>query len=276
MDRTAKKVRFANVPPRTPSPASSTVSWDSSSPGPSTPPQFPSAQCPPKIVRPPEYPSWQRRLSPPVVPHPLSYPTLVVTSPDDGPVIDPLLAAPIRSSHPPSLHWDVMDHPNAIKPGTAGSQWKRELAQDDLARCAVRGSAKGSPLLLRRMVLTFPGLPVRVEITPAEDPVWTSRPLPYLTFADVLYGLYRALRTSVEPREFDELEPTHRESLRRAFEKRLRNDPKSYEKNVQHGIRRIDYLGDRRLLVGLRQASSAEMSPTGRQGEVFVVQLAPV
>ena len=169
-----------------------------------------------------------------------------------------------------------MEHPNAIKLGSAGSPRKRELTQDDLARCAVRTSAKGSPLLLRRILLTFPGLPLNIEITPAEDPVWTSRTLPYLTVGDVLYGLYRALRTSVEPREFNSLEPAHRELLSRAFEKRLRNDRKNREKNVTHGIRRIDYLGEKRLLVGLRPASRAETPPGSRQGEVFVVELASV
>ena len=170
----------------------------------------------------------------------------------------------------------MTEHPNSIKLGSAGSPRKRELSHEDLARCAVRTSAKGSPLVLKRIVLTFPGLPLEIEINPADRPVWTATPLPYLTVGDVLNGLYKALRTSVEPREFDRLEPDHRESVSRAFKKRLRGDPENYDKNVKHGVRRIDYLGEMRQFVGLRPAGSAELSPGRRCGEVFVVQLAPV
>lgn len=169
-----------------------------------------------------------------------------------------------------------MEHPNSIKLGSAGSPRKRELSHEDLARCAVRTSAKGSPLVLKRIVLTFPGLPLEIEINPADRPVWTATPLPYLTVGDVLNGLYKALRTSVEPREFDRLESGHRESVSRVFKKRLRGDPENYDKNVKHGVRRIDYLGEVRQFVGLRPAGNAELSPGRRRGEVFVVQLAPV
>ena len=271
MERTAKKVRFANVPP---SPASSSASLGSS-PGPSTPPQLPSV-IPPMIVRSPEHPPWQQRVSPPVIPYPPHYPPFITTAPENDPVVDHLLAAPFHRSDPPPLRWDVMHHPNSIKLGGAGSPQKRELSHGDLARCAVRTSAKGSPLVLRRVVLTFPGLPLEIEVTPANSPVWTATPLPYLTVGDVLYGLYKALRTSVEPREFDGLEPGHRESVSRAFKKRLRADPSNHDKNVRHGVRRIDYLGEARQFVGLRPARSAELSPGRGHGEVFVVQLAPV
>ncbi|PIL23036.1 hypothetical protein GSI_14343 [Ganoderma sinense ZZ0214-1] len=276
MERTAKKVRFANVPPQTPSPASSSASLGSS-PGPSTPPQLPSVHLPPMVVRPPEYPQWQQRVSPPlVIPPPPRYPAFTTTAPENDPVVDPLLAAPLYRSHPPPLRWDVMQHPNSIKLGGAGSPQKRELSHEDLARCAVRTSAKGSPLLLRRIVLIFPGLPLEIEVNPADSPVWTATPLPYLTVGDVLYGLYKALRTSVAPREFDGLEPGHRELMNRAFKKRLRGDPEHHDKNVRHGVRRIDYLGEARQFTGLRPAGSVELSPGRRLGEVFVVQLAPV
>ncbi len=167
-----------------------------------------------------------------------------------------------------------MEHPNSIELGSAGSPRKRELSHEDLARCAVRTSAKGSPLVLRRIVLKFPGLPLEIEVNPADSPVWTATPLPYLTVGDVLYGLYKALRTSVEPREFDGLEVGHRESVTRAFKKRLRADPDHYNKNVHHGVRRIDYLGELRQFIGLRPAGGMELSPGRRHGEVFVVQLA--
>ena len=276
MERAAKKkVRFANVPPQTPSPASSSASLGSSPPGPSTPPQLPTILPPPMIVRPPEYPPWQQRLSIPV-PHPQLYTPVIPAAPDNELAVDPLLVAPLHGSHPPPLRWDVTEHPNSIKLGSAGSPRKRELSHEDLARCAVRTSAKGSPLVLKRIVLTFPGLPLEIEINPADRPVWTATPLPYLTVGDVLNGLYKALRTSVEPREFDRLESGHRESVSRVFKKRLRGDPENYDKNVKHGVRRIDYLGEVRQFVGLRPAGNAELSPGRRRGEVFVVQLAPV
>ncbi|TFK81234.1 hypothetical protein K466DRAFT_591367 [Polyporus arcularius HHB13444] len=271
-----KKVRFADIP-RTPSPSSSSTSFGSS-PGPSTPPQPYLIQFSPTVARPAEYPPWQLNTPRPSttrMPSPPCVPAVVNVEPDSRPSIDPLLSVPHHHLHPPPLRWDVAEHPNNITLGSVGSPRARELSPEDLASCAVRRSANGSPMMLRRITLVFPGLPLMVEIEPADGPVLTPTPRLYLTVGDVLYGLYKALRLSVPPREFDALNRAHRESVRRAFEKRLASDRENYEKNVHHGVRRIDYLGEMRQFVGLRPATVLE-TPAGQgRGEVFSVVLAP-
>ncbi|RPD60346.1 hypothetical protein L227DRAFT_483783, partial [Lentinus tigrinus ALCF2SS1-6] len=208
-------------------------------------------------------------------PSPPCIPVVINAEVDGAPSIDPLLTAPHHYAHPPPLRWDVGEHPNSIKLGSIGSPRARDLSHEDLASCAVRKSANGSPMMLTRITLVFPGLPLMVEIKPADAPMWTPTPLLYLTVGDVLYGLYRALRLSVPSREFDALTPAHRESVSRAFKKRLASDRENYDKNVHHGVRNIDYLGEMRRFVGLRPAAGIEV-PTGkRRGEVFVVVLAP-
>ncbi|KAI0754065.1 hypothetical protein C8Q80DRAFT_1095488 [Daedaleopsis nitida] len=213
----------------------------------------------------------------PMVPSPPHHATRFTPEPEPELAIDPLLAAPLHPSNPPPLRWDVAEHPDAIKLGSVSAPGARQLSHDDLASSAAR--AKGSPLRLRHMTLVFPGLPLTVEIEPDERPVWTMRPLPYLTVGDVLYGLYRSLRLSVEPREFDKLSRELRDSMSRAFDKRLMRDRassrESVDRNLHHGVRRVDYLGERRQLVGLRPAVGAEVPPGRRKGEVFVVKLAP-
>ena len=192
-------------------------------------------------------------------------------------VIDSLLAAPSHPTHAPPLRWDVNIDPNAIK--VAGSPYTRprDLTHEDLARPAVRRGAKGSPLLLRRLHLVFPGLPLAVRVVPTDDPIWTSVPLPYLTVGDVLFALHRALRSSIEPREFDGLERRLKEDIRKSFERRLsREGRRKYEKNMSHGARRVDYLGDSRGFAGLRLADAYELPAGTAAGEVFVVVTEPV
>ncbi|KAI0685065.1 hypothetical protein C8T65DRAFT_748276 [Cerioporus squamosus] len=215
-----KRVRFADLP-QTPSPSWSNTTL-SSSPGPFTPPRPFHMPVLPTVFQPVEVPRWQQRTVPlmPVVPSPLCFPTPPVSSAEleREPVIDPLLVAPHHHAHPPPLRWDVAEHPNYIQLGSVGSPGARELSHSDLASCAVRKSANGSPMLLKRITLVLPGLPFVVEINPEDRPLWTSTPLPYLTVGDVLYGLYRALRLSVGRHEFDSLSAARRESTTPQFD----------------------------------------------------------
>ncbi|TFK81239.1 hypothetical protein K466DRAFT_569156 [Polyporus arcularius HHB13444] len=235
----------------------------------------------PTVFQPADIPPWQQRMRPlmPVVPSPECFPAQAVQPVgrrEQEPVIDPLLVAPHYDAHPPPLQWDVAEHPNYIQLGSVGSPGARELLHSDLASCAVRKSANGSPLLLTRLTLVFPGLPFMVEINPQDRPVWTSTPLPYLTVGDVLYGLYKALRLSVGRREFDSLSRARRELVSRAFERRLASDRRNYDNNMRHGVRNIDYLGETRRFIGLRPAVGSEIPPGERRGEAFIVKLASV
>ncbi|RPD72385.1 hypothetical protein L226DRAFT_546934 [Lentinus tigrinus ALCF2SS1-7] len=262
-----KRVRFADIP-RTPSPpCTPTATNNEVNSGPSI---DLSLTAPPHHAHPPPL-RWDG--------------ALVVNAGADArfnvevhvePSIDRLLIAPQYQAHPPPLRWDVAEHPNSIKLGSRGSLRARDLSRQDVANCAVRNRANGSPMMLTRITLVFAGLPLIIEIEPTDAPVWTSTPLPYLTVGDVIYGLYKALRLSVSSREFEVLTWAHRESVSRAFHKRLASDRGNYDKNVRHGVRRIDYLGEMRQFVGLRPAAWMEV-PTGKRREdVFVVVLAPI
>ncbi|RPD70878.1 hypothetical protein L226DRAFT_538479 [Lentinus tigrinus ALCF2SS1-7] len=270
---TKKKVRFADLP-RTPSPSSSSTTF-ASSPGPTTPPQPYPAQFSPIVARPTEHPPTTPGPSAVPLPSPPCIPVVINAEVDGAPSIDPLLTAPHHYAHPPPLRWDVGEHPNSIKLGSIGSPRARDLSHEDLASCAVRKSANGSPMMLTRITLVFPGLPLMVEIKPADAPMWTPTPLLYLTVGDVLYGLYEALQVSIRRQEFDALSRAHRDAVSRVFYGRIARDPESYDQNMRRGVRRIDYLGEMRRFVGLRPAAGIEV-PTGkRRGEVFVVVLAP-
>ncbi|KAI0628662.1 hypothetical protein C8Q77DRAFT_1147476 [Trametes polyzona] len=271
MERCSKKtVRFVSFPPRTPSPASSTTSesW-ASSPGPSTPPPLFPMHSPPRVARYNEYSTWQGMPQSPSSPH--SYQAF---SPAHAEVaqIDPLLEVLPSPALPPLL-WDISTHPENMRLGSAHSLTTQRLMQSDTVRCAARSSVKNSRLPLHKVVLIFPGVPLEVEIMPSADARWSDRPLPYVTVGDLLYGLYRSLRTSVQQDEYERLSVSEREALRRAFDARLRRDPQHHTQNLEHGIRRIDYLGERRRFLGIRPASRREIPPQRRGEEVFVVEL---
>ncbi|KAI0330734.1 hypothetical protein GY45DRAFT_1345746 [Cubamyces sp. BRFM 1775] len=247
--RPKKTVRFASIPPRTPSPASSTA-----------------------VARYAELPPWEPVSPPHYAPHK----SPATSSPlADGPSVDALLEVLPFPGLPPLL-WDVAAHPEHIRLGSAYSPDTRTLSAADVAHCAVRSSAKDSRLPLRKVVLLLPTIPLEIEITPASDPLWAAEPLPYVTVGDVAHGLYRALRVSVKPDEVERLDARRRDHIRRAFEKRVREDPANRGRNVQFGIRRVDYLEDRRAFLGIRPAHGPEVPARHKRSEVFVVELGRV
>ncbi|KAH9887976.1 hypothetical protein C8Q73DRAFT_776675 [Cubamyces lactineus] len=190
----------------------------------------------------------------------------------DGPSVDALLEVLPFPGLPPLL-WDVATHPEHIRLGSAYSPDTRTLSAADVAHCAVRSSAKDSRLPLRKVVLILPSIPLEFEITPAPDPLWAAEPLPYVTVGDVVHGLYKALRISVRPDEVERLDARRRDHVRQAFEKRVREDPANRGRNVQFGIRRVDFLGDHRAFLGIRPAHASEVPARCKRSEVFVVEL---
>ena len=193
------------------------------------------------------------------------------------PSIDPLLTAPAHRAHPTALQWDLAEHPNYIKLGTVGSYPARDLLAEDLARCAVgavENGVHGTPIMLMRITLVFPGLPLTVDCKPTNARALWASPL-RLTVGDVLYGMYKALRGPVPPQEFNRLTQPHQQAVSRAFRTRLANDVESYNSNLRRGVRYIDYLGKMRMFGGLRPAMGMEIPAGKRRGEVFVVVLAP-
>ena len=129
--------------------------------------------------------------------------------------------------------------------------------------------------MLARITLVFPGLPLTVECAPTNAPALWASPL-LLTVGDVLYSLYKALRLSVPPQEFNQLTQPHQQAVSRAFWERLARDLGNYDHNMRRGVRYIDYLGRMRQFAGLRPAAGDEIPAGKRRGEVFVVVLTPV
>lgn len=273
---TKKTVRFVDHKPRIRPPAlSSSTSYGSSSGGPVTPPDLYPQYLPPVVIQqgtpvsqhtPPYV-----RIPPSVVP---IFPDLLRV-PDSRVTIDPLLAAPLHASHPPSLVWDVREDPNTIRvrDPAAPHARPRAVAHSDAARPAVRRGPHGSPHLLKRAYLVFPGLPFLIRVTPAKSPWWTQEALPYLTTGDVLLALHRALGKPLEQREWEGLDRGLKERAWKTFERRVdKEGPGELERNRAKGVTKVDLL-ERRMLVGLELAVGREIPPGLESGEVFVVLL---
>ncbi|KAI8974818.1 hypothetical protein BD414DRAFT_556148 [Trametes punicea] len=260
------------IPPATPSPALSTASDSlASSQGPSTPPQpYPVYFVP--IAQVVEYPTWEP--IPPAIDNRHSRQSFSSSS-ADYPSVDPLLEA-LPSPVLPPLLWDIMTHPDNIRLGSAHSPRAHRLTSSDVARCAARSRVADSRLPLRTLIMVLPTIPLEVEIVPSTEPLWADMPLPYVTVGDVLHGLYRALRVPIKPEELGKLDPGRRELVRRSFERRLRDDPTNRARNLEYGIRRIDYLGHRRYFLGIRPARSFDVAERRKRSEVFIVELGHV
>ncbi|RPD52143.1 hypothetical protein L227DRAFT_470825, partial [Lentinus tigrinus ALCF2SS1-6] len=167
--------------------------------------------------------------------------------------IEPRIARLLTASHSRQLQWDVAEHPSKVKVRRLGSSVAQQLSPEDLAQCAVSTSGRPGNMreMLQRITLVFPGLPLMVEIKPADAPVWIPGALPYVTVGNVLYGLYEALQVSIRRQEFDALSRAHRDAVSRVFYGRIARDPESYDQNMRRGVRRIDYLGEMRGFVSL-------------------------
>ncbi|OBZ65524.1 hypothetical protein A0H81_14394 [Grifola frondosa] len=181
--------------------------------------------------------------------------------------LDPILARPEGSAFPP-LIWDLMVHPNNIRLGSAtGFSRAQVLSKPDLERYAAAYVDNGAHVPLRTITLRLHQLPRDIEIVPTT--------LPYVTVRDVLYELYRTLRISVERGEYRDLPRREREALQDAFRARLARvvDPFARAEDERYGIRRIDFLGDRRVFLGLLPAVGHDIPYGKRAGEAFMVDV---
>ncbi|KAF8879366.1 hypothetical protein BD779DRAFT_1422667, partial [Infundibulicybe gibba] len=92
---------------------------------------------------------------------------------------------------------------------------------------------------------------IKCELLP-----WTISILPssqtFVTVADVLGGLYRALRTPVLPAEFKRATPLDQTRITDAFYLRFEKlSGPQRDLEYQKGAKRIDFLMERRRFVGL-------------------------
>jgi len=92
-------------------------------------------------------------------------------------------------------------------------------------------------------------LPWRITIVPARNSGRT-----FITFGDLVTGLYQSLRKQVTPAEYGAIKSQqHRIPIDNAYKRRYKRctDYDKYELERQGGVRRVDFLGDFVNFVGL-------------------------
>ena len=183
-------------------------------------------------------------------------------------IIDPLLALPRRAlteTFTPALSWDVIYSPaHALRE-------HREIAQGDLLRPA---ACLGSPYStygarpLRAFTLVVPLLPAHAQTIV----VAAGADHAYASVWDALDALYCALRVPVGAAELGALGAREQAALLQAAEERgvrFQEDAR----RVRDGLLRVDYLGRRRMFIGIRPAAGWEVPRGLPMEEVFVVEL---
>lgn len=228
-----------DVPP-TPSPARSDTSLPSSA-GLVTPPQFAFAPLSPKY-------------SPQFVPgSPLPFGSFPYVA--GHVMIHPSLAAPLTA-----LSWDLITSPSAATvPTPPGSP--SPLHPSLLAEPATHPS-------LPSLTVICDMLPWSVVITPARTH--------FVTVSDVLYALYRMLRTAVTETELSVLPPETQTRVYTAFHARHKvlQDARARAEEKQKGVKRVDFLLDFRRFAGLSIVMSGAALNGRGLGEVWALQLA--
>jgi hypothetical protein len=160
-------------------------------------------------------------------------------SPARGPVrIHPALGF---AAHP-TYAWDVTYHPTTTR---------TPLPANVLAEPATNPP-------LPSITIISPYLPWSIAITPSasQHKLNTISGTPaYVTVADVLSTLYRALRLAVRQAEYDKLPSLEaKHSVNEAYQARCRGS----EQELRKGVKRVDFLGTRKKFMGL---SSSRAGP---------------
>ncbi|KAG2008859.1 hypothetical protein CC2G_014245 [Coprinopsis cinerea AmutBmut pab1-1] len=98
--------------------------------------------------------------------------------------------------------------------------------------------------------ITAPGLPWKITI----HPVNKNTPVPIVTVADVLHGIYASLRLPISQAEYN-LIPSEqaRSRINDAYRYRCKRlaDPQAVERESKKGIKRIDFLTENTTFMGL-------------------------
>lgn len=92
-------------------------------------------------------------------------------------------------------------------------------------------------------------LPWKITISPSRNSTQ-----PYITFRDFFGCLYYNLRKQVKQAEYDQIKSTrHRAQIDNAYKRRYKRiaDYDQYEKELQGGVRRADFLGECIQFAGL-------------------------
>ena len=100
----------------------------------------------------------------------------------------------------------------------------------------------------------MPSLTIVCPLLPWRINVKARQQNGYVTVADVMDGLYRALRLNSTEAEFSLL-PSHdlKQKVNEAYKQRYRraSDVTEYEHEKTQGLRRVDFLGGKNTFMGL-------------------------
>jgi hypothetical protein len=163
---------------------------------------------------------------------PDSSPTVLSLSPETFVQLHPILQFSLN----PAIDFDISFPPTSI---TAPHHH------------ALADSAVNPPLAC--LALIFPYLPWPITVTPA-----LQLPESFVTVADVLVALHRALRLAVHPDEYNAL-PSHEDKHKVNASYKLRyiriTDPVAHEEEKRKGVKRVDFLMGRTRFLGLSPTS---------------------
>ncbi|KAI0785248.1 hypothetical protein C8Q75DRAFT_809418 [Abortiporus biennis] len=249
-----KHVRFAVDPvSRTPSPSYSISSGTTESTI-TTPENSPKFHASPESVSSPYLsasPTVGPRRTHARTPSPLSLPAGQI--PKGQQSLHQLLHASLHVSAPTApFKWDVTFKPDSIH------AYNMQL-----------GSQYGFSEHLLHEAATVPTVPemtIKSDLLPwviqikAVEPT-RSNPKPFITVLDVLYAIYRSLRTPVKTTEM-QAACAERPGLKKRIEDafwarcRLAKDEQEMRQEQAKGIKRVDFLGDR-IFAGLRSGEKA-------------------
>ena len=167
----------------------------------------------------------------PAKPLPHSAETQPIPRPPLGPLpaaIHPLLAV----SKTPSLIYDMSRHISSLRPSHLS------LSPHRLAEPATEPP-------MTSLVIVCHHLPWRINVRARQQNG-------YITVADVMEGLYRALRLNVTEGEFRLLSHDMKHQVNKAFEQRYRRASfMEYAHEKAQGLRRVDFLGGKNTFLGL-------------------------
>jgi hypothetical protein len=114
------------------------------------------------------------------------------------------------------------------------------------------------------MEIECPLLPWKITISPSRNSTQ-----PYITFRDFFGCLYYNLRRQVKQAEYDQVKSVrHQAHIDNAYKRRYKRiaDYDQYEKELQGGVRRVDFLGEYVQFSGL--------SPSANGGSRWTLQMA--
>jgi hypothetical protein len=138
-----------------------------------------------------------------------------------------------------------------------------DLTLDPLSITSLTGQRLSSRALaepathppLHALTLTCRALPWAIPVASA-----SNKPDSFVSVADVLHALSRALRQPISPTEYAQLlSPTEQRRVNEAFERRYRrlaSDPPAYQVEKLKGVKRVDFLMGKTRFLGLSWTST--------------------